>query len=152
MNVFIIAMVLMAGIAPVISHAAGLVICGSEQGAEYQDAQKVNSTGGNQAALDQFNKDSCQFNQLLPEAIHIINFLIGTAGLVAVAWIISIAVRMVIFSGDGGAIKKLKGDLTSVIIGLVMIMLAFVFVNTIYNIFNIKINGASGFSFNPFNQ
>jgi hypothetical protein len=151
-NTIAMTLVLVSGIAPMVSHAAGLVICGSESGAEYSDAQAVNSSGGSASSLTQFNKDSCQFNQLIPEITHIINYLIGTAGLIAVAWIISIAVRMVLFAGDGKAIEGLKHDLTSVIIGLIMIMLAFVFVNTIYNIFQIKINGATEFNFNPFNQ
>lgn len=146
------AIVLMSGIAPTISHAAGLVICGSETGAEYNDAQQVNNSGGSAASLAQFNQSSCQFNQLVPEIIHIINFLIGMAGLVAVTWLIYLGLMMVINAGDGGKVKKLQGEMGSVVIGLIMIMLAFVFVNTVYNIFQIKINGASGFSFNPFNQ
>lgn len=136
-------------VAPTISHAAGLVICGNESN-EASLADNVNKSGGSQASLDAFNKSSCQFNQLIPEITHIINWLIASAGLYCVFWIVLIGFRMVLSSADGHAVAELKKQLISVITGLVIVMFAFIFVNIIYSILEIKINGASGFVFNPF--
>lgn len=142
------------GVFPARSYAAGLVICGSDQN-ESTLAQNVNKSGGSTASLSAFNavsngNSSCQFSQLIPEITHLINWLIAGAGLYAVVWIVLIGFRMTLQSSDEHAMKGLKEQLNSVIVGLIVILLAFILVNTLYAAFQIKINGASGFNFNPF--
>jgi hypothetical protein len=144
--IVIASMLVISAFMPNISKANGLVICGGDQ-SEYNAAKQVNSSA---ASLTNFNSSSCQVWQLVPEITHIINWLIAVAGLYFVLRIVIIGFSMVVMSGNAGEIKKLKGDLASAFIGFIIVMLGFIIVNTVYSIFQIQINGASGFQFNPF--
>jgi hypothetical protein len=148
-NTFLIVSFLILSFIPIITYASGLVVCGSDT-AEYTASKSVNSTGGTSASLSSFNNVSCQISNLLPEINHLINYLISAVGLFFVFRIVWISTKMVFFAYDQSVHTAAVKDLESAIIGFVIVMIAFILINTIYAVFQIKINGATGFQFSPF--
>ena len=148
-NTFLLVSFLVLSTMPVITYAAGLIVCGSDT-AEYTASKQVNNSGGTSASLSNFNNVSCQISNLLPEINHLINYLISAAGLFFIFRIVWISARMIFFAYDANAHKEAVKDLENAVIGFAIVMIAFILINTIYAAFQIKINGATGFQFSPF--
>lgn len=75
--------------------------------------------------------DPCNISHLFRAFIAIINYLIGMAGFVAVLFIVYSGVRMVASQGNEGSLKEARGYLSGAVIGLVLVAIAFIAINTI---------------------
>lgn len=97
---------------------------------------------GNQAS------DPCTVEDFFNIFVIATNILIGLVGLVAIFAIVFSGYSMVIAAGNTEAITKAKKNLTNAIIGLVLVLLAFILINTIlYLVLGVK--GQQGGVFNP---
>ncbi|MEK7499982.1 MAG: hypothetical protein AAB649_05250 [Patescibacteria group bacterium] len=95
--------------APVLAYAAGsgIVKCGPQQ-----------------------NK-LCELKDLFDLLIGIYNFLLGMAGIVALGLLIYGGVQMLLYSVDEEHVKRGKSTITQALIGLAVILLAYIIVNTL---------------------
>lgn len=93
--------------------------------------------------------DPCNVSHLFRAFIGIINYLIAMAGFVAVLFIVVSGVQMVASQGQEG-LKAAKGRLSGAIIGLVLVAISFILINTLFEgSLNIGVcNGANVFT-NP---
>jgi lysylphosphatidylglycerol synthetase-like protein (DUF2156 family) len=81
----------------------------------------------------------CSVEDIFVLAAELINFLLATAGIVAVAFIVYRSFGLVLSAGNEEAVSKNKQGLSNAIIGFVIAMLAFVIVNTIITyVFGVK--------------
>lgn len=133
---------------PSSGHAA-LTVCGNDAN-EYQAAQNVNNSGGSAASVSSFESNSCQISDLVRGTDRITNYLITAAGLYFVFRLVWIGFMMVINAGNPDVIKEKKKDLANAFIGFIIILLAFLLINTLYSAFEVKIGGQSGFQYNFF--
>lgn len=76
-------------------------------------------------------KTPCNITHLFKTTVVIINYLISTAGLVAIFFIVIAGVQMVVSQGEG-QLKSAKDKLSGAIIGLILVALAFVLVNSVF--------------------
>lgn len=95
---------------PVLAHAqdSGIVKCGP------QGSQKL-----------------CELKDLFELLIGIYNFLLGMAGIVALGLLIYGGVQMLLYSVDEEHVKRGKSTITQALIGLAVILLAYIIVNTL---------------------
>lgn len=80
------------------------------------------------------SKDSCAPEHLIELLVNIFNFMLGLAALVAMLFIVVGGIKMIIwqFTGEGeGGLENAKKTLTQAITGLVIVMLAYLIVNTL---------------------
>ena len=63
-----------------------------------------------------------------------INYLIGVAGIYAVFQIVNAGFWLMVSSGDEEKIKKWRQGLSNAVVGFVVVLLAFVFINTAVNL------------------
>jgi len=77
--------------------------------------------------------ENCQFRHLIILIIRLINYLISTAAIVAMYYILSSGFNLVTALGDPEKIKKNKLGITHAVVGFAIIILAFVFVNLLVN-------------------
>jgi hypothetical protein len=101
---------------PFYSHARGLVPCGG-----YKDA------AGTQREAP---CNVCDVFSLIAIAT---NWLISVAGIYAVFQIVNAGFWLVISMGNEENITKWKGAITSAVVGFVLVMIAFIIVNTVVN-------------------
>jgi hypothetical protein len=96
---------------PMVSNAAfaGLVPCG----------------GSTQAP--------CTVNDFLIGIARVTNFLISVAGIYAIYQIIFAGFNMVTSMGNDESIKQNKGQITNAVVGMVLVLLAYLFVGTVTN-------------------
>jgi len=99
---------------PLFAQARGLVPCGGYK-------------------ADGTSEPACTVNDVFYLAARVTNWLIMLAGVYAVFQIIRAGLFMVISQGNEESIKKYRGLLANAIIGFVIVMLAFVMVNTVVN-------------------
>ena len=95
--------------------AAGLVNCGN---AELKDGETTLS-------------DACTVGHLFNTVVAITNFLIAFAGLVAVLMIVKGGLSMVVSAGNPTAYGAAKKTLFGAIMGMLLVFVAFVLVNTL---------------------
>ncbi len=133
------------------ARAAGLVVCGGSS-AELSSAQAVStSTSANmQGNLNNFQTNSCQLSDIFREAALIANGLIGLAAAVALVLIVWAGFKLMLASGNESARKDALEHVTNAIIGLVIVLVAFLVINTIFSVLAVQIGGASTFPYNPF--
>lgn len=124
-------------IAPFSAGAAGLVPCG--------DPGPI--TSASQLPED---KNPCQLADIFKLIARVTNFLIAFSGLYAIYRIIRSSVNMIMSGGNEESIKTSRTNMEHAITGLVLVMLAYLFVNTVFGVFGPKVNGQSGFLYNPF--
>ncbi|MEZ4180334.1 MAG: hypothetical protein R3B41_02355 [Candidatus Doudnabacteria bacterium] len=74
----------------------------------------------------------CNISHLFRAFIAIINYLIGMAGFVAVAFIVYAGLKMVWATGNEGAMTAAKQQISGAIVGLVLVAIAFIAINTIF--------------------
>ncbi len=118
-----------------------IAVCGGNE-ATYADPVKLNQPGG----LDAYNKNSCKLVDIFYLVIKVTNFLIGFAGIFAVAMIVFRGFQMVISQGNSEAVSNAKSGLTNAIIGLIIVLLSYLVVAIIFSIFQIKLGLPPGTS------
>lgn len=105
---------------PVYVHAAdsGLRVCGGSE------------------VVDKGVRDSsfCQLQDLFKLIAKVTNYLIGAAGIVAVGFIVVSGIRMVTSIGNDAQIKKARKGLTGAVVGFVLVMIAYLIVNTVFTL------------------
>lgn len=94
---------------PVFAKAAGLVPCGNE------------------------GEAACTFKDIFYMVARVTNYLIAIAGLYAVFKIIQTGFNFITTMGNEEAIAKNKKALSSAVVGMMLVMMAFLFVNTVVN-------------------
>lgn len=110
-------------IAPLATYAQdGIVPCGPQQG------------------------NWCELKDLFGLLVSIYNFLLGTAGIVAFGLLIWGGVQMILSSVDEEKLKNGKTTVTQALIGLVIILLAYVIVNTVLLVLGISGGATEYFS------
>lgn len=92
---------------PKVSEAAGLVPCGG------------------------YSEHACTTSDVITFASTLIEWLITMLGVIAVIALVYTGFRMVISAGDEGAWKQAKEQFTNIVIGIVIILAAFLVVDTI---------------------
>ena len=121
-----IAMVILAGSSMVVNttSAAGLVPCGN--GNYSKDVTDPNNPQGNT------NKEElCTVSDLFKGVVTITNFLIAFAGVFAAFFIVRAGFNMVVSLGNQAGYAAAKKQLTNAILGMIIVLIAFVAVNTL---------------------
>jgi hypothetical protein len=77
---------------------------------------------------------ACKFTDLFVLVAEVTNFLIASAGLYAVYKLIQAGFWMVMSVGNEEKITQMKNQLTEAILGFVLVMMAYMFVNTTVNV------------------
>ena len=93
--------------------AAGLVTCGQHQG-------------------DSVNQ--CTIYDLIQNVILIVNYLIGSASLLAIGYILYGGIRMILARGNPQGIQNAKDIMKNAIFGLIIVLLAFMIVNYVVSL------------------
>lgn len=75
----------------------------------------------------------CTIAHLFAAMIAIINYLIATSGFVAVAMIVFSGLKMVTAHGDQSQLAEAKSRLSGAIIGVVLVSLAFLLINSLFS-------------------
>ena len=144
---------------PLLTHAGGFVICGDHGSitAEHDAAQAIVETpkiNYDQFVADTntFDRNTCKLPDLFNLASLITNFLIGAAGVFAVGRILLAGIQITIDAntGNGADVKKQQDAIVNAILGVVIVMIAFVCINTVFTIFAVQIGASSKYSF-PYN-
>ena len=79
-----------------------------------------------------FSKNqNCGIGDLIDGVFTIVNFLLGSATLVAIAFILFGGLRMILARGDAGAVGKAKSTMTEAIIGLIIIIIAYLIITSV---------------------
>src|SRR5689334_15026423 len=74
----------------------------------------------------------CQLQDIFKLIAKITNYLIGAAGLFAIVMIVVSGVRLITSIGNDSEVKKGKKGLTNAIIGFVLVLIAYLVINTIF--------------------
>lgn len=94
---------------PFFSNAAGLVPCGGD------------------------NEQACRLEDVFVLIARVTNWLLSLAGIYAVYKIISAGFYLAIAQGDEEAITQNKKTVTNAVVGFVLTLMAFLFMNTVVN-------------------
>lgn len=100
---------------PVVSEARGLVPCGG-----YADDLGT-------------PEPPCKFMDIFTLIARVTNWLIGMSGVLAVYNIIGAGWWLVISQGNEEAISQNKKAITNSVVGLVLVMMAYMLINTVVN-------------------
>lgn len=92
------------------SYADGLVICGRNNGVGQETRP-------------------CTTSQLLNGTVKVVNFLIDSATLLAIAYVFYGGVRMVLARGNPAAFEVAKKTMSSAVTGLIIVLLAYLIIN-----------------------
>lgn len=74
----------------------------------------------------------CTVNHLFAGMIAIINYLIATAGFIAVAMIVLSGLKMIWARGDSAKLAEAKGRIGGAVMGIILVSLAFIGVNALF--------------------
>jgi hypothetical protein len=142
-------------------YAAIGPVCGGEE-REYIDAlnntrntESQSATPGQQVPASQERTDRrnelkenmCQLKDLFTGMAQVINYLIGAIGIFIIFRIVVSGFQMVISAGNEGSIKTAKSGLSSALIGLLLVLLSYVIINTLFSLF---LEDSLRFPLNPF--
>ena len=119
-----IALILICGslaVMPFLVSARGLVPCGGYDPAQAGGVEKP-----------------CTVRDVFVLIAKVTNFLIAMAGVFAVYEIINAGFWLVISMGNEEAITKHKSAISTAIVGLILVMMAFIFINTVVNFILIR--------------
>jgi len=100
--------------APTVVYARGLVPCGGYE---------ANGT----------REEPCDVEDIFVLIARVTNFLIAMAGVVAVYYIIGGGFWLIVSTGNEEAITQRKNQISNAVIGFVLVMMAYMFVNTVVN-------------------
>lgn len=115
---------------PSLAYAQGLVPCGP----------------AGQTVPGQESQEGCTLKDLFTLIVNIYNYLLGMAGIVAFGFLIYGGVQMLLFSVDEEKVKSGKSTVTEALIGLAVILLAYVIVNTLLTALGITEGASTYFS------
>ncbi len=101
-------------VAPVTAQARGLVPCGG-----YKDNGSL--------------ERPCNIEDIFILIARATNFLIAMAGVVAVYYIVAGGFWLIVSTGNEEDISKRKSQISSAVVGFVLVLMAFMFVNTVVN-------------------
>ena len=76
-------------------------------------------------------QSACKITQLYTLIIHLVNYLIGAASLLAIGYIFYGAIYMMLARGNDDQYKKAKQTMTNAISGLIIVLLAYLIVSFI---------------------
>lgn len=122
------------------AYAAGLVPCGDTS------SSSTTSTGTPTVT------NPCKLADFFKLLARVANFMVAFAGLYAALRIIMSAARLVTAGGNQESIATGKEGLTNAMVGLIIVLLAYVIINTIFGVFapKVGISNQNGFLYNPF--
>ena len=103
-------------LAPAAVQARGLVPC-----------------GGYDPSLPGGRERPCNIEDIFILVARVTNFLIAFAGVFAVYEIIGGGFWLIVSAGNEEAISKRKGQITAALMGFAMVLMAYMFVNTVVN-------------------
>jgi hypothetical protein len=93
--------------------------------------------------------EPCTIDHLFIMLVVIINYAISMAGLIAIFFIIFAGIKMLTSRGEEG-LREAKGQLSGAVIGLVIIAVAYVLVNSLFvGSFSIGVKGGQWILTNP---
>ena len=128
--VFTISLVVIT-VMPDMAHAASFIQCGNDQGGKAGEG------------------DSCTIGELFATAARIIQYLFGAAGVIAVAGVIFGGFQMAMSAGNEGLVQSGTKTITNSLIGLIIVLLAVLIVQTLLSFFNLQggdpVSDPSGF-------
>jgi hypothetical protein len=81
------------------------------------------------------NTQTCTISNLFQEVFLVISFLIGSATLLTIGYVLYGGVRMILARGDPKRVQDAKSTMTNAIIGLIMVLLAYLIVNFVFGVF-----------------
>jgi len=94
--------------------------------------------------------DACTVSDLFNTVIRVTNFLIAFAGLIAVVMLVWAGLDMVLSAGNPGNYGKAKKKMAGAIGGFILVLIAFVLVNTLVNgSLNLGIKNGAQIFINP---
>jgi hypothetical protein len=143
-----------------VDAAIGPICGGNEEEAirEFNSTREdANSTNDRQRLRDERRtavQDSmCELKDLFTGTAKVINYLIGFIGIFTIFRIVVSGFQMIISAGNEGMLKSAKSGLQNAIIGLLLVMLSYVIVNTIFELFDVQLGVEEEiqFPYNPFN-
>jgi hypothetical protein len=134
------------------AHAAGIVVCGGGTGelSAAQAVSKASTDPAMKAAQANFQTNSCQLSDVFKEAALVANGLIALSSAVALVFIVWAGFNLILFSDNEKQLGEAEEHMKNAIIGLVIVLLAFLVINGIFSVLAVKIGGASSFPYNPF--
>jgi hypothetical protein len=112
----LLATLMFSAAAPFLASARGLVPCGG-----YTDA--TNTT----------REHPCGFLDLFSLVALVTDFLVSMAGVYAVYKIIDGGFGLIISTGNEEKITQRKGEITDAVVGLVLVFMAYMLINTVVN-------------------
>ncbi len=109
---------------PLVTFAqrSGIVPCGPEEG----------GSGG------EGNVSGCELNDLFGLLVGIYNFLLGMAGIVAFGFLIYGGIQILLYSTSEENLKAGKSTVIQALIGLAIIALAYIVVNTLLSVLGVS--------------
>ena len=143
---------------PQFSHA-GFVICGDHSGSEgeYNAANAISNVPAKDPKdynqqIANFDASTCHLSDLFNLIALVINTAIALAGLYATIMIFIAGFKIVLggTSGNEGLAKEGKSAITNAIIGLVIVLIAFVVIDTLFSVLAVNVGAAGTYSF-PYN-
>jgi hypothetical protein len=139
---------------PFLSHAAGLVPCG---GGEQDYAQKVSSDpkmtkAQVDALLQAYQEHSCNIHYIFVMFARVVNAMVAAAGIYAIYRIVFVSFDLIESFGSEEAIKSGKEGLQNIFLGFLLVLGAYLLVNTLFAIFapQFGVSIGNGFLYNPF--
>jgi len=129
-STFFLIAVLVCTPAIVYAQGSGLVPCGPK----------------GQTVAGQEDPAGCTLKDLFKLLIGIYNFLLGMAGIVAFGLLVYGGIQMLLFSVDEEKLKSGKSTVTQALIGLTIILLAYIIVNTLLVVLGVADGPAGYFS------
>jgi amino acid transporter len=79
----------------------------------------------------QTDSNTCTIQDLISEIFIVINFLLGSATLLAIGYILYGGVRMIMAYGNEESVKNARSTITNAIVGLVIILISFLIVTSV---------------------
>jgi|GEM_PF-1150135 len=136
-------------IMPILSaHAAGVVPCGDN---DAQNISNVVNGGYSTSTESTFYQQTCQLGDIFKIIARAVNFFIGASGIYAVLRIIMGAIGMITAAGNEESISSARKTMQNAVIGVLIVLLAYVLANSIFAIFGPKVGvNSNGFLYNPF--
>src|SRR3989344_2585977 len=133
---FALILIFPVGLVQAKSSGSGLVVCGSGKGDEdLKAAQDFD--------FEKFKEQSCQLSDIFDQIALVVNALIAFAGVFTVFRLVLSGFQMVAFAGNEAQIKSAREGIKGALIGLILVFLSYLIVNTIFYIFAVKVGDSS---------
>jgi hypothetical protein len=88
-----------------------------------------------QCGTSESKRAQCGIGDLLDTVFTVVNFLLGSATLLAIGYVLYGGVRMVTAFGNEEAIKSAKATIRNAIVGLIMIILSYLIITSVTSYF-----------------